>query len=78
MRDRLQRAGYETVPQVGVAGFFIDLAVWHPDVPGTHLVGIECDGESYHSSRSARDWDVLRQQVLEGLGWTIYRIWSTD
>ncbi|MGI4802816.1 MAG: AAA domain-containing protein, partial [Janthinobacterium lividum] len=78
VRDRLQRAGYEAVPQVGVAGFYIDLAVRHPDVPGTYLVGVECDGASYHSSRSARDRDILRQQVLEGLGWTIYRIWSTD
>ena len=78
VRDRLRRAGYEAIPQVGVAGFFIDLAVRHPDVPGTYLVGIECDGASYHSSRSARDRDILRQQVLEGLGWSIYRIWSTD
>ena len=32
----------------------------------------------YHSSRSARDRDRLRQEVLEGLGWVLYRIWSTD
>ena len=78
VRERLRNAGYEAVPQVGVAGFFIDLAVRDPDVPGTFLLGIECDGASYHSSRSARDRDILRQQVLEGLGWTIFRIWSTD
>jgi hypothetical protein len=28
--------------------------------------------------RSARDRDRLRQEVLEGLGWRLYRIWSTD
>jgi len=78
VRDRLRLAGYDSVPQVGVAGFYIDLAVRHPDAPGTFLLGVECDGASYHSSRSARDRDILRQQVLEGLGWTIYRIWSTD
>ena len=78
VKDRLARAGYTAVPQVGVAGFFIDLAIRHPDVPGTFLLGVECDGASYHSSRSARDRDILRQQVLEKLGWTIYRIWSTD
>ena len=22
--------------------------------------------------------DILRQEVLEGMGWKIYRIWSTD
>ena len=42
------------------------------------MLGIECDGESYHSSPVARDRDRLRQQILEGLGWHIYRVWSTD
>lgn len=78
VRDRLRAAGYDAVPQVGVAGYFIDLAVRDPRSPATFLLGIECDGASYHSSRSARDRDILRQEVLEGLGWTIYRIWSTD
>jgi hypothetical protein len=41
-------------------------------------LGIECDGASYHSARSARDRDRLRQSVLEGKGWNIYRVWSTD
>jgi len=76
--NRLVRLGYEAVPQVGVAGFFIDLAVRHPDFPGTFLVGVECDGATYHSAKSARDRDRLREEVLKGLGWTIYRIWSTD
>jgi len=43
-----------------------------------YLLAIECDGASYHSSFSARSRDRLRQQVLEGLGWEIYRVWSTD
>ena len=41
-------------------------------------MGIECDGATYHSAKSARDRDRLRQEVLEGLGWEIHRIWSTD
>jgi len=41
-------------------------------------LGIECDGASYHSGRSARDRDRLRQEILENLGWKIHRIWSTD
>ena len=41
-------------------------------------MGIECDGATYHSAKSARDRDRLRQEVLEGLGWRIRRIWSTD
>ncbi|MCZ2155208.1 MAG: hypothetical protein LC114_15120, partial [Bryobacterales bacterium] len=74
----LKENGYDVSAQVGVAGFFIDLAVKHPARPGAYLLGVECDGASYHSSRSARDRDRLRQEILERLGWKIHRVWSTD
>ncbi|NLF29522.1 MAG: DUF3320 domain-containing protein, partial [Planctomycetes bacterium] len=64
--------------QVGCAGYAIDLAVVDADHPGRYLLGIECDGAAYRSSATARDRDRLRQQVLEGLGWRIHRIWSTE
>lgn len=74
----LRDAGFECIPQVGVAGFFIDVAVVDPGNPGRYLMGIECDGATYHSGKSVRDRDRLRQTVLERLGWKIRRIWSTD
>ena len=43
-----------------------------------YVLAIECDGASYHSSKTARDRDRLRQSVLENMGWKFYRIWSTD
>jgi len=70
--------GYKVQPQVGMAGFFIDLGVLDPTDQSRFLCGIECDGASYHSSRSARDRDRLRQDILEARGWSILRIWSTD
>ncbi|MEM9216048.1 MAG: AAA domain-containing protein [Cyanobacteria bacterium P01_F01_bin.150] len=78
LAEKLQQQGYEVVPRVGVSGYFIDLAIVHPKRPGTYLLGLECDGETYHSSEAARDRDRLRQQVLERLGWTLYRIWTPD
>jgi len=74
----LTSAGYQVQAQVGSAGFFIDLAIVHPQKPGKYVLGIECDGANYHRARSARDRDRLRQTVLENLGWQIYRVWSTD
>jgi very-short-patch-repair endonuclease len=74
----LQSRGWRLDPQVGVSGFRIDLGIIHPDKPGTYLAGIECDGATYHRASAARDRDTIRQQVLEGLGWTILRVWSTD
>lgn len=70
--------GYEVSPQVGCAGYRIDLAIVDQHNRGRYLIGIECDGAQYHSSPVARDRDRLRQQRLEELGWKIYRIWSTD
>ena len=58
--------------------FSIDLAIQHPTHAQRFLAGIECDRAQYHSGKSARDRDRLRQEVLEGLGWTILRVWSTD
>ena len=74
----LHDAGFECIPQVGVAGFFIDIAVVDPGKPSRYLMGIECDGATYHSAKSVRDRDRLRQTILERLGWNIRRIWSTD
>ncbi len=76
--SRLRQAGFEVVPQVGVAGYFIDLGIRHPQHPGLFVLGVECDGATYHSAKSARDRDRLRQEVLERLGWAIHRIWSLD
>ena len=78
VKERLETIGCTVHPQVGVGGYRIDLGVKHPKYPHGYLLGIECDGATYHSSKSARERDVIRQQVLEGLGWRIYRIWSTD
>ena len=76
--NALRARGYEVQAQVGLAGFFIDLAVLDAERPGRFLLGIECDGAAYHSARSARDRDRLRQAILEEHGWAIHRIWSAD
>lgn len=78
--DVLKQRGYEVTPQLGVAGYRLDIAVKHPDSQGSYLAAIECDGATYHSALSVRDRDRIRQEILESLGWRgrIWRIWSTD
>jgi very-short-patch-repair endonuclease len=78
VKREVESLGYTVHSQVGCAGFFIDLALVDAANSGRYVIGIECDGASYHSARSARDRDRLRQAVLEGLGWRMHRIWSTD
>jgi very-short-patch-repair endonuclease len=75
---QIEAMGCEAVPQVGVAGYFVDIGVRHPEWPHGFVLGVECDGASYHSAKSARDRDRLRQEVLERLGWKLHRVWSTD
>jgi very-short-patch-repair endonuclease len=74
----IREAGFHVHSQVGVSNFRIDLGVIDPTRPGEFILGVECDGATYHSARSARDRDRLRQEVLEGLGWRLHRIWGTD
>nr|GEY26972.1 hypothetical protein [Tanacetum cinerariifolium] len=74
LRDR----GWIVHPQVGVSGYRIDLGIVDPRAPGRYLLGVECDGRTYHSGATARDRDRLRQYVLENLGWKLMRVWSTD
>ena len=76
--ERLRARGYVVDYQVGVSGYKIDLGIRHPDHPERYLAGVECDGATYHSSKSARDRDRLREEVLTDKGWDIVRVWSTD
>ncbi|MCL4219738.1 MAG: DUF3320 domain-containing protein [Phycisphaerales bacterium] len=74
----LESRGWSIDRRVGCAGYRIDLGVRDDDHPGRYLLGIECDGPTYHSARTARDRDRLRQSVLENLGWKLVRVWSID
>jgi hypothetical protein len=70
--------GYELTPQVGTAGYRIDIGIHYPSHPGVYALGVECDGRQYHSAKAARDRDRLREQVLRDLGWNLHRIWGTS
>ncbi|NCO04303.1 MAG: DUF3320 domain-containing protein [Alphaproteobacteria bacterium] len=76
--EAIRSKGWTVHTQIGVSKFRIDLGIVHPDHSGKYLAGIECDGATYHSSPSARDRDRVRHAILENLGWSLVRIWSTD
>lgn len=74
----LRAKGWELHPQIGVSRYRVDIGIVHPDRRGDYLAGVECDGAMYHSSAYARERDKIREQVLNRLGWTLFRVWSTD
>ncbi len=75
--NELSRRGLTVHRRVGCGGYLLDLAISDGQT-GKYLLGIECDGDSYRSAATARDRDRLRRMVLEGLGWHLIRVWSTD
>jgi len=73
----LDKHGVKTVKNIGVSGYFLDLAVLGKNGEDA-ILAIECDGENYYNSKSASDRDRLKDEVLKRLGWKTYRIWSVD
>ncbi|MBI2774747.1 DUF4011 domain-containing protein [Candidatus Dependentiae bacterium] len=74
----LEEKGYVVHRAVGASEFKIDLAIVDPKNSEKYLLAIECDGPSYYTSYNARMNDRMRQEILEKLGWKVYRIWSQD
>lgn len=73
----LRANGYDAETQVGCSAFKVDIAV-KPQRSVNYVLAIECDGRTYHSSKATRDRDRLRQSILQRMGWSYYRVWSTD
>ncbi|WLP85187.1 AAA domain-containing protein [Mycoplasma seminis] len=77
VQDALTSLGYQVHSNVGASDFKLDLAIWDPS-QNKYVLGLECDGTTFATSKVAKDRDFLRSNVLEARGWLIYRIWSTD
>ena len=76
--DELRAEGFTVDTGVGSSDFRVDVAVVDTEHPGNYLYGILLDGPVYASAEAARDREIIRPQVLEGLGWTIKRKWILD
>lgn len=74
LRDR----GLVVDEQVGTSEYRIDLAIRDSRDKNRYVMAVECDGATYHHTKTARDRDILRHEVLRSQGWKIYRVWSTD
>jgi very-short-patch-repair endonuclease len=72
--SQLMERGYRVTPQVGSAGYSIDLVV---EGTGERRLAIECDGDKYHGPERWAD-DMKRQRVLERVGWRFWRCWASS
>ncbi|MFT5152302.1 MAG: very-short-patch-repair endonuclease, partial [Planctomycetota bacterium] len=78
VRAALEDAGHHVEERVGVAGYFIDLALRSEEGAGQYEIGLELDGPQCYATPAARDRDRLRPAVLGALGWTLYRLRATS
>ncbi len=74
----LQDKGWNCISNLGVSGYRIDIAIADKHNPGNMLAGIVLDGPAYAGAATARDRDILRESVLEALGWNLLHIWALD
>ncbi len=75
--DTLQKNGIPLTSKFGYSQYKIDMVAKHP-TKDEYVLAIECDGEYYASSPTAKERDRLREQQLASLGWKFYRIWLLD
>jgi len=61
--------GYRVIPQLNVAGYYIDLVVEGM----TGRIAVECDGDHWHGAERYSE-DMSRQRQLERCGWTFWRV----
>ncbi len=74
----IEADGLAAVPNVGLAGLFVDIGVAKPDQRGSYVLGVETDGPALTSARSARDRDRGRDNALRMMGWTLHRTHALD
>lgn len=72
MRYLIDR-GYKIVPQWLVGSCRIDMVALYND----KKVAIECDGEKWHGEEKFEE-DMIRQSILERLGWRFIRIRGSE
>lgn len=75
---RLRACGFQVQTHIGSSKYKIDAAIVHPHKKDTFLLGILCNGESYHAARTASDRELLQQGMLKRLGWNLCTVWALD
>jgi very-short-patch-repair endonuclease len=74
----LRTHGYKVNTRIGTSSFKIDLGIVNPEQPDHYLLAILLDGKSYYHARATADREIIQPDVLNGLGWRIMKVWSTE
>jgi very-short-patch-repair endonuclease len=78
LAEKIRKHGYEVNTDIGCSGYRIDIGIVNSKKPSQYLLGILCDGVNYNAAKTAKDREIIQQEVLKLLGWTLHKVWSTD
>lgn len=74
VRSALEAHGLQCLPQVGVGGYRVDIAVRHPQDAERFVLAVQCDGPTYFNAPACRDRDLSHTFVLKRMGWQVHRV----
>ena len=74
----LNEKGYQTEKNIGHSKYRIEIGVVDPNVKGRYILGIILDGSNYMLANTTHDREVSQTDILRGLGWSIYRVWTME
>lgn len=74
----LNENGFDVKTNIGTSSYRLDIGVVDKNNPNEYVLGILIDGVNYYNVKTTNDRELLIPNVLKGLGWEIYRIWTLD
>lgn len=74
----LENKGLKVSRNIGTSDYKVDLGIVHPENENEYVLGILVDGENYYNIHTTNDRELLAPNVLAGLDWNLYRIWTLD
>jgi len=74
----LEKNGFVVRKHIGTSEYRVDVGIVHPKNEKEYIIGILVDGDTYFNIETTNDRELLAPNVLEALGWRIFRIWTLD
>lgn len=74
----LENKGLKVSRNIGTSNYKVDLGIIHPENENEYVLGILVDSENYYNIHTTNDRELLAPNVLVGLAWNLYRIWTLD
>jgi hypothetical protein len=78
LKKQLEKEGFQVNTNIGSSDFKIDLGIMNPLIPSEYLLGVITDGPNYKELKTAKDREIIQNEVLHNLGWKTHKVWSCD